>query len=307
MPGNVQNIGISQFTPGYNGLIFGPIKIGYGPKGNTTRFKVTSATIAPLINYYNFIVTFGASGEFSGCDVGVDGLAGAEEKSLTVELPGLVNSLGVELSELFFDQWELLTNENTDTIFADPLIVASTPASFNGRSSPILNVNDKDVLSQLALNGGTLTQAIAQADTNVPANAPHALPTAPAALQLVLEILKGQTEFGRPTQVLRHTSYKSASSTYNSNRDFDMYIYSTAQLLSEVGSGWTYNLPPDLYSQISSFSASHFESAPLTEAPYYTWGWLKKISRQPVLANFMVEVSVEYELNLWSNLRYLLR
>jgi hypothetical protein len=47
--------------------------------------------------------------------------------------------------------------------------------------------------------------------------------------------------------------------------------------------------------------------APGDESLYYYWGWLKKITREPVLSNFMVEVSTEYELALWSLLRYWLR
>jgi hypothetical protein len=103
---------------------------------------------------------------------------------------------------------------------------------------------------------------------------------------------------------LRHTSYCSAGALYNTSTANTEKIYSPAQLLTEVGSGWTYNLPPRLYSKIAGIPEQY---APATEASYYTWGWKKTISREPVLSNFMVECETEYVLNLWSNLRYALR
>ena len=277
---------------GYAGLTFGPLKIDYGPKGTTTHFTVSCLTRDPLVNYYNYIIQFGASGSFLGCDVGIDGVTSAEVKSLEVSVPGLVNSLGSILTELYFDSWELLSNETTDTIFNNPLIVGSTGW---------MTTNDKDVLSVLATQGGSLSGAVAYADANIPANAPHAIPTDGRSLQLVLEILKGQVEFERPSKVLRHTSYCSPGATYNSGIAYENCIYTPAQLLTEVGSGWTYNLPPRLYSEIS---AQPFQYAPTSEAPYYQWGWKKTIGREPCMANFMIERTVEYALGLWSNIRY---
>src|SRR5579872_2763604 len=118
MAGNLQNIGLNVLT-------FGPLVIDYGPKGTTTHFTVTCPTIAPLIAYYNYAVQFGASGKLFGCDVGSDGLTSAEVKRLEVSVPGLANQLGSVLSELFFDSWELLTNEQTDSVFNNPLIVGA--------------------------------------------------------------------------------------------------------------------------------------------------------------------------------------
>lgn len=313
---------------GFHDLIFGPIRVDSTPKGTTTHFTVDCDTIGPLISYYNYIVRFGATVTFDGLDNGIDGITSAEVKHLDVSLPGLVNNLGNVIDELFFDQWELITNEDSDSIFANPLIVG-TP----GSSNPVLNYNDKVVLSRFQRDGGTLASAIASCNADITSNLlmaptvgfgpfgggaagtgggpnqfqkPGTLSatdayggTAPA--QLGLEIQKGQSEYERPTYVLRHTSYCSASSTYNSSTANTQKIYTTAQLLTEVGSGWTYNLPPRLYSKISSIPV---QFSALQESPYYTWGWLKKISREPVLANFIVEVSTEYEAALWSSLRY---
>jgi len=296
MAGNKQGVGDGRLT-------FGPIKIDYGPKGTTTHFTVTCLTLWPLINYYNYIIQFGASGSFLGCDVGQDGITSAENKSLEVSVPGLVNNQAQYLTELFFDSWELLSNENTDSIFNNPLIVGA---------GGWMTDNDKVILSYVATGGGNVADAIASCNTDVASGtlpAPttggaaglYIAPTDGRSQQLLIEIKKGQVEFGRPSKVLRHTSYCSAGALYNTGIGYEECIYTPAQLLSEVGSGWTYNLPPRLYSEIS---AQPFQYAPATEAPYYKWGWKKSIGREPVLTNFMVERDVEYCLGLWSTIRY---
>ena len=322
MAGDLQGVGTDK-------LVFGPLQVLYGPKGCTTRYTVTCLKIIPLINYYNVIKFYGAAGTFDGLDLGQDGITTAENKTLTVEFPGLLSATASVIGELFFDQWELITNETNDTIFDNQFIVGSNNPNVIG--TPILNYNDKVVLSRLARDGGTIADAITNCNTDITAGnlvAPVAgvgpygggtvggqfqAPglsspldayggTAPG--QLALEILKGQTEFENPTYVLRHTSYCNPTSIYNTSIEHTNQIYTPAQLLTEVGSGWTYNLPARLYSKISQIP---FQYAPLAEQPYYQWGWLKKITREPVLANFMVEVSTEYELALWSTLRYGLR
>lgn len=291
-----------QFVGPASALVFGPTRVDYSPKGNTTHFTVTCPTLPPLITYYNYVIQFGATGTFHGLDYG-------ETRMLEVSVPGLTSVADGIIDELFFDQWDLLTNENSDTIFANPLLV--------GGSSPVVNYNAKCILSYCAQYG--VKPAGAVFDLNAMIGAVVTAPTPSNGgsadskfttstlnathYQLYREILKGQVEYEKPTYVLRHTSYCSAGATYNTSTANTQKIYTTAQLLTEVGSGWTYNLPPRLYSKISGLPT---ELAPGEEAPYYTWGWLKKITREPVLANFMVEVSTEYELGLWSNLRYAL-
>lgn len=304
MAGTLQGIG-------FDGLNFGPLKIDYGPKGTTSHFTVQCLTIAPLINYYNYVVQFGASGTFLGCDVGIDGHTGAEIKILEVSVPGLINNLGNILSELFFDSWELLTNELSDSIFANPLIIGSYGW---------MNDNDRVVLSYLATNGGKLTDAISECNyrcNNSPQSLPYpasggtgatpSLYQAPSdarSKQIMLEVMKGQVEFSKPSKVLRHSSYCSAGASYNSSIAYEECIYTPAQLLTECGSGWTYNLPARLYSEIA---AQPVQYAPTVEAPYYTWGWRKTVGKEVVLSNRIVEREVEFCLGLWSNLRYALR
>jgi hypothetical protein len=294
MAGTLQFVGYDPETP----LTFNSFDVRSGPKGSVTHFRVTSPSLEALVTYYNYLLTFGASVTFRGADGGAD-------RELEVELPGLSSTTAGILSELFFDQWELLTNEANDTIFANPLIV--------GGASPVLNYNDKTVLSKLALSGGTLVDAVNMCNSDLdtaggnltaPPGGAFVAPSSSAAKQLTLEILKGQTEYMKPTYVLRHTSYCSPASVYNTRIDGEMNIYGTSDLLSEVGYGWTYNCPMRIRSKIGSIPT---QVAPGDESLYYYWGWLKKITREPVLSNFMVEVSTEYELALWSLLRYWLR
>lgn len=279
-------------------LIYSDFDVRGGPKGDVTHFRVTCSSLAKLVNYYNYILTFGASVTFRGVDNGHD-------RMLEVELPGLSSTTVGVLSEWFFDQWELLTNELNDTIFANPLLV--------GGAYPLLNYNDKTVLSKLTLNGGTpigtLNECNADRTTSggtlvPPPGGTFTMPSSAPARQLCLEILKGQTEYMRPSYVLRHTSYCAPGVTYNSNIDGEMKIYGVAALLSEIAGGWTYNCPHRLLSKISQIPVQY---APVEESPWYYWGWIKKITREPVLANFMIEVSCEYELGLWSVLRYAVR
>lgn len=294
--------GTLQFV-GFNDLNFGPITINTGPTGTSSTFRVDSPNVAALINYHNYVISHGANCKLTGIE-------GSDTRTLEVEVPGLTTFAAGLISELYFDRWELLTNESSDTIFANPLIV--------GGATPVLNYNDRVVLSRATRDGGTLADAIDNCNADItdgnliapnPTNGGTSdgkfqKPSSAAAAQLTIEVMKTQTEYERPTRVLRHTSYCSAGATYNSSVAGEELIYSPSQLLTEVGSGWTYNLPGRLYSKIASIPTQY---APANEATYYTWGWLKRFSREAVLANFMVEVSTEYVLDLWSNLRYGLR
>ena len=305
MPGTLQFLGDGTIK-------FGPIITEYGPKGMTTRFTATCPYVQPLVNYYNYIIQFGASGTLQGLDRNGDGSLSAAEKQLEVSLPGLVNNYESFIDELFFDSWEFLSNEKTNSIFSNPLIVGNASGG-----SGWMTDNDKAVLSWMARNGGTVAQAVSSCNAMCNAT-PQCLPyptfggtggspnqyQAPSdsrSVQLVLEIMKGQTEYESPTYVLRHTSYCSANALYNSARNYEEYIYQPAQLLTEVGTGWTYNLPPRLYSEISQIPIQY---APALEAGFYTFGWLKRKTREIVQANFVVQIETEYECGLWSNLRY---
>ena len=153
MAGNVQSIGVS-------GLVFGPVRIDGGPKGCTTHFTVTSTQIGNLIAYWNYAVQFGATISAHGFDVGVDGHTSAFDKHLDVSVPGVTAELNGVIAQLYFDSWEFLTNEGTDTIFANPLMTGGSWTG--GAAAPYLNYNAKVILSDLVRNGGTLIDSVAR-------------------------------------------------------------------------------------------------------------------------------------------------
>lgn len=299
-PGNLQYVG----GPG---VVIRNYHVEQTPKGTTTHFDVECPIIETLIALYNEYILYGATVDFVGID-------GGAERSLQVSFPGLIGNAGEFLEEVYFDSWEMLTNEETDSIFNDPYLINA----YGGD----INYNAFVVLSRLLTDGGTVSQAVTNCNADVTAGtltapttedggtsggmfqAPNASDS-PVVSQLALEIQKGQTDFDNPTYALRHTSYCSPGVTYNSAVENVMEIYTVAQLLSEVGNGWTYNCPPRLLQKISSATSALAALPPQPqEEPFYVLGWLKKISRETTLPNFMIEVSTEYALAYWSNLRY---
>jgi hypothetical protein len=275
-------------------------EVHLGPEGTTTRFRVTCPILDTLVALANYYTQFGAQVRFVGPD-------GGDDREIEVEIPGLTSTTFGVLSELFFDKWELISNEGSDSIFANPFLVGP-----NG----VLNYNDKIVLSRLTLDGGTVAMAVTSCNADLAAGtlgpAPDdtdggtadgqfQAPTAASSQQLAKMIQKGQTDYYTPQYVLRHTSYCSPGAIYNSSVSGQGLIYTTAQLLNEVELGWTYDLPPRLSSKIASIP---IQVAPPDEAPYYQWGWLKKIGRETQMANFMIQVDIEYALALWSTLDY---
>jgi hypothetical protein len=284
-------------------LNYKDMEVRTGPKGTTTHYRVQCPNVAQLLWYRNYIVQFGAQCNAKGFD-------GGHERELEIELPGLISTMVGAVSELFFDSWELMTNEGSQTIFRNPRIVSS----ING-AAPVLNYNNRCVLSYLARNGGTPAQALGAmngmiglgvtAPTTANGGTSDGKFQAPAAgtaaNQLLLNILKGQTEYEAPQYVLRHTSYCSPGSSYNSGVTGAQMIYTPSKLLSEISSGWVYDCP---YRYTSKIASIPYQYAADDEAPFFTWGWLKKITREPQLANFMIEISTEYSLDLWPSISY---
>lgn len=231
---------------------------------------------------------------------------------LEYELPGVPSDLTGLLTERFFDRWDLVANELTDSIFANPRVTDPATYPLSG-----LYYNTRVVLARVARMGAgaTIKDAVASCnqdkedgtltgvsvDGTTTGTNDFAAPTSALAQQYYREIIKDQVEYEAPTHVLTHVSVCSPTSTYDVARANQMCIYSPAQLLSEVSSGWTYNIPPRLYSEIAAIPSN---AAPDPETRYYTWGWLKKITRSSPQSNFTIEVSTEYILGLWNNRAY---
>jgi hypothetical protein len=274
-------------------LLFDPRR-GMSFRQHVTCGKLTATAQAQLLAIVNQVQGWGASGKM---------VFSQEKPSLEYELVGVPSNLTGTLSELFFDDWQMQIDDLTNTIFANTII--GTWLSYNDRmvlqrymklgSSTAL----QDVVTSLNtdVTAGVLTPPAGASTFSAPASTAY-------QQQIFKQIDKDQTEFLDPLPVLHHTSVCSPGSTYNVSRANEMCIYTPAQLLSEVGSGWTNNLPPRLYSQISSYP---YRYAPADEASYFTWGWLKTRATQGTQTNFMVEVHQEYKLNLWPNIYYALR
>jgi hypothetical protein len=259
---------------------------------------LTAPALAELLAILRQVQMWGGSGEI---------VLSSEKPRLEYELPGVPGDLTGSLEEAPFDDWQMAVDDLTNTVFANSVLSAG------------LNYNDLVVLEGYMKCAGGKTVDEVVNDLNKDAhnniivgpttlqggnNGKFIVPSSvDLAKQMKRMIDKDQAEFVDPLPVLQHTTCCSPGSLYNVERANEMRIYSTAQLLSEVGSGWTYNLPGALYSQIASFPT---RSAAAEEAAYFTWGWLKTRATQRTQTNFGIERHQEYKLNLWPNIYYAL-
>ena len=294
---------------GTNEVKFEAAALSFDPwRGMSSTHRAFAPLNTPgLLDLMSDVITAGGSGKM---------LFATDDPVLEYELPGLPWDLVGIVPELFFDRWDLVANESLDSIFINPRMVDTVnfPAS-------AMNYNDRVVISRFIRdNSITIDDAIAACNADLATGALHAPAPGPgtygggtvdnkfqgpivasAAGQAYRESLKGQFEYEAPSHVLTHCSVCSPTSTYNTGRANELCIYTPAQLLTEISSGWTYNCPLRLRSEISALPSK--VAAP-DEATYYTWGWLKKITRSSPQTNFMIEVSTEYILGLWSNIKY---
>jgi hypothetical protein len=288
---------------GNNNPNFHPREILFDPRrGMSARQHVScgvqnAAAESELLDLLRQAQLLGASGKYTQSNV---------KPSLEYEFPGIPYDMAGSLSELFFDDWQMDEDSLTNTVFSNALVQAG------------LSYNDLCFFQRYAkLGSGTEGSAVVDSlnddlanglfvSTGLTGSPPQfrfpAYTTFKAELFLMID--RDQTEFLDPLPVLHHTACCSPGATYDSYRAYEMCIYKPAQLLSEVGYGWTYNLPGRLYSQITSFPEL---SAPANEVDWFTWGWLKMRQTQKTQTNFMIETHQEYKLNLWSNLYYDLR
>lgn len=107
-------------------------------------------------------------------------------------------------------------------------------------------------------------------------------------------LIRGVTHYPIGQYVLRHTT--SVGNAWASNvSDFNVEsIYTTALLLSEIGSlgYWRTPCPPRLRYKISNIAAPASVSG-------YLWGWKKQPSTEGSSANNRIEISTEYILEHW--------
>jgi hypothetical protein len=275
-----------------------PYTLRFDPRsGQTLKLKNLGNTAA-LLSLVALAQSQGATGDFT-----VDPVLSTLETETPIQ--GITIN-GVAIAEYVFDQWEIETNESSESVFGDPRVQANI--SSNDRAVIARAIADRCSLGQAASRIGLGTNDQGNPGDNIGANWPSPVttfvaPTAGQSLQLYNEMMKMQDAWGPFTYVLRHTSNTNAQSTYNVADNNVNQIYTTAQLLSEVQSGflWTYPIPSRLVTKILNIPVQYAET---NEAAYYLWGWKKSASREQINAQFRVDIVTEYVLALWSTIRY---
>ncbi len=271
------------------GPITKPFTVRFDPRSGQTLGIKNTGDISVLLALAALAESQGATGELIVSPV-------LSELSTETPVQGIEIN-GVTIPEYVFDQWEIETNESSESVFGDPLVQSS------------ISSNDRAVIARAIADGTPLSDgAEACTKDGVGLNWPTPVttfttPTAGNSIQLYNEMLKTQDSWGPFTYVLRHTSNTNAQSTYNVSDNNVNCIYTTAQLISEVTNSllWTYPLPNRLNAKINNIPV---QSADPNEAAYYLWGWKKSASREQINAQFRVDIVTEYILALWSTIRY---
>ena len=271
------------------GPITKPFQVRFDPRAGQTLHQELTGGIDELLAVFGLAQAQGASGELDVSPV-------LSKLSWDLPIQGITID-GFTVADYVFDQWEVETNEVSESVFSDPI------------TQSLVSANDRAVIARAIADGTTLSAgADACTSDGVGANWPtpvttFTVPTSGASLQLFNEMLKAQDAWGPFTYVVRHTSNVNSQSTYNVS-DFNVNcLFTTAQLLSELEnrSLWTYTIPNRLISKINAIPV---QSPDATENPWYLWSWKKSASREQINAQFRVDIVTEYVLGLWSVIRY---
>jgi hypothetical protein len=268
------------------GPITKPFTVRFDPRSGQTIHLKNTGDLNTLLSAFALAQAQGASGELIVSPV-------LSELSTETPIGGIVIN-GEFFADYVFDQWEIETNEGSESVFGCPLV------------QYYISPNDRAVISRAIADGTSLAAAVSACQADLGSNfngGPFTFtaPTAANSLQLYKEMIKMQDSWGPFTYVLRHTSNVSAQSTYNS-ADYNVNrLYTPAQLISECTSGWTYPLPQRLIAKIFNIP---YQYASTDEAGFYLWSWKKSASREQINAQFRVDIVTEYVLALWSTIRY---
>jgi hypothetical protein len=112
-------------------------------------------------------------------------------------------------------------------------------------------------------------------------------------------MIRGTSHYTVYSWVVRHTTNVSQAYTQNVADSGVGSIYTTAQLLSELGNSsyWTFPMPARLRTKIGNITSPTFITG-------LTWGWLKKPSNESSGANSRIDISTEYVLAQWLDVVY---
>jgi hypothetical protein len=123
--------------------------------------------------------------------------------------------------------------------------------------------------------------------------APAGGAAADAALLFNL-LTRGITHYATSQYVLRHTTNVSNVYAANIADAYVEYVYTVAQLLTEIGAsgGWTFPCPGRLQYKIQTIPTPAARSN-------FLWGWRKLASTEVTSATNRIEISAEYWLGQW--------
>lgn len=174
------------------------------------------------------------------------------------------------------DTWQLLCNELQNDIRMHPLVMTAAAAE-----PGMLGQVEKDVES--FKNNETVSPAYYASRTT--------------ARLLFNLLIRNVTHYAASQYVLRHTCNVSNAYIGMTTEDGLDRIYTTAELITEITTGWTFPCPLRLRTKIQSISTavstlggSHAD---------YAWGWLKKGATETTSANNRVDISNEYWFAEW--------
>lgn len=113
-------------------------------------------------------------------------------------------------------------------------------------------------------------------------------------------MLRGQTHFAWPHYTLRFTATVGAAFSGGINDDGAYRVYSASDILSQFSGFPMYARTQARVLALQAFDpAALFAAAGVSGLDGYTWGWLKKPMSETQLKDFKIQLSTEWDLELW--------
>ena len=192
------------------------------------------------------------------------------------------------------DTWEIAVNRTTRASFQNPLDIAA------------LSSNDLKVIAYAAQNGVTVLDAVTALNAGPPApGTPYTNPdvTTPSKYATVFDrvITLGQDSYQFDQYSFKHTTNASNRGYYNVADANVNSIYTYAHFISEITNTnyWIFPCPAELLAALSDIFAG-LASAQSN----FMKGALKGGSQRITAANNRINISTEYEIDVWSTDEY---
>jgi hypothetical protein len=184
--------------------------------------------------------------------------------------------------------------------------VAATEERRDMREHPVITdlVRDMDALST-KLGTNSLLDVIKSAEDRTQLLIIPGLGELPPAAavkfgQLYDALLRGQTHFAWPHYTLRFNATVGASFNGAINDDGALRVYSASDIISQFNNFPMYARTQARVVALQAFDPSTlFAPAGVTGLAGYTWGWLKKPMSETQLKDFKIQLSTEWDLDLW--------